>query len=213
MKRLLVNLSSNHPKLVIAGALVITMLFASQLPKIHIDTDPENMLRADEPVRLFNHDVKETFALHDMVVLGIVAESGVFTPETLGRVARITEKIAAIEGVIDYDIYAPTEVDDIFTTGDGTLRVETLMGDIPEDRATAERVLAQIKKNPILRGKLASEDGQALAIFVPLEDKHLAHAVALEMERIVEEEGGDEEYHIAGIPIAESRFGAQMFVQ
>ena len=213
MKRFLVTLSTSHPKLVIAGALVITLLFASQLPKIHIDTDPENMLRADEPVRLFHHDVKETFDLHDTVVLGIVSEGGAFTPETLGRVARITERIAAIEGVIDYDIYAPTEVDDIFTTDDGTLRVETLMGEVPGDRAAAERVLAQIRKNPILRGKLASDDGQALAIFVPLEEKQLAHAVAIEMERIVEEEGGDEEYHIAGIPIAESRFGAQMFVQ
>ena len=42
------------------------------LPAVRVDTDPENMLPADAPVRRFHHEMKERFALYDMVVLGAV---------------------------------------------------------------------------------------------------------------------------------------------
>ncbi len=213
MKRLLVNLSINHPKLVIAATVLVTILFGLQMPKIIIDTDPENMLPEDEEVRIFHHEVKEVFGLHDMLVLGIVREDGAFNPETLGRVARITEQIRDIEGVIEYDIMAPTEVDDIYTTDEGVLRIETLMEEAPETQEEADRILVQIKKNPVLRGKLASDDGTTIAIFIPLESKEVALGVAREIEGIIEKETGNEEYHLAGIPIAEATFGDEMFRQ
>ncbi|RPJ44722.1 MAG: RND transporter, partial [Candidatus Latescibacterota bacterium] len=213
MKRTLVDFSMNHPRIAIALILAATVLFGAQLPKIHIDTDPENMLPADEEVRVFNSEVKEVFGLHDMLVVGIVREAGVFHPETLARVARITDKVREMDGVIADDLLAPTDVDDIYTTADGILRVETLMGEPPETQEGADRVLAQIGKNPVLRGKLASDDGKAMAIFIPIESKDVAHTLALQIEKAIEEEGGDEEYHIAGMPLAQDTFGAEMFRQ
>jgi predicted RND superfamily exporter protein len=213
VKRLLVNLSLNHPKLVILGAVIITIILGLQIPKINIDTDPENMLPEDEEVRVFHDEMKEVFGLHDWLVVGFVREEGVFNPESLGRLYRITEKIRDLDGVIEDDIIAPSEADDIFTTADGILRVETLMPEPPEDEARAERVLLQIKKNPILRGKLASDDGTTVVVFVPLESKEKAHEVAVEIEGLIKEEGGDEEYHLAGIPVAEATFGKEMFIQ
>ena len=40
--------------MVIGIAVVITIFFAAQFPKIKIDTDPQNMLKADEPARKFD---------------------------------------------------------------------------------------------------------------------------------------------------------------
>lgn len=213
MKRLLVNVSLNHPKLVVAASIIITIFFCLQIPKINIDTDPENMLPEDEEVRVFHDEMKETFGLHDWLVVGFVKDEGVFTPEALGRLYRITGRIRELDGVIEDDIIAPSEADDIFTTDDGILRVETLMVEPPETQAGADRVLARIKGNPIFRGKLASDDGTTVVVFVPLVNKEAAHEVAAAIETIIEEEGGDEEYHLAGIPIAEATFGKEMFIQ
>jgi predicted RND superfamily exporter protein len=213
MKKALLRLSLNHPRWVIAATVLVTVAFGLQIPRILIDTDPENMLPADEAVRVFHDDVKETFGLNDILVVGIVREEGVFRPETLERVAAITEAVRDMEGVIEYDILAPTEVDDITTDELGTLRVSTLMEDVPETVADSERILVQIRDNPVLRGKLASDDGRAMALFIPLESKDVAKRVADEIRAVIDELGGDEEYHLAGVPLAQDTFGNEMFVQ
>ena len=107
MKRLLVGFSLNHPRWVVTIAVVVTIALGLQIPRILIDTDPENMLPADEHVRVFNDEVKEAFGLHDYVVVGIVRDGGVFRPETLARVAKLTTAIHDIDGVIEDDILAP----------------------------------------------------------------------------------------------------------
>ena len=53
MKKL-TDLSINHPWMVIGIAVLVTAFFAYQFTGIKIDTDPENMLRADEPVRVLD---------------------------------------------------------------------------------------------------------------------------------------------------------------
>ncbi len=213
MKSLLVGFSINHPKWVIGLAVAITVILGLQIARIHIDTDPENMLPENETVRINYHEVKDVFGLHDMLVLGIVREDGVFNPKTLERVAMITEEVREMEGVIEDDILAPTEVDDISTTDDGILRVARLMEEIPEDDAAAQRMLIQIAKNPVLRGKLASDDGKAMAIFIPLVSKDFANEIAGKVEALIASGDGDETYHLAGIPLAEDTFGSEMFKQ
>jgi len=213
MKRKLTDFSIKHPWVVIGIALMITAVFASQFPKIKIDTDPENMLPADEPVRLFDHETKENFSLSDFIAVGVVDETGAFKPELLNRVTQITAEIAQIDGVIKDDILAPTFVDDIKQGAGGSIVIETLVGDEIKTKEEALNVLSRIKDNPILRGKLASDDGEAIALFIPIESKDMSHRIAGEIEEITKKYGGDEKYHIAGLPVAEDSFGAEMFSQ
>ena len=60
----------------ILGLLAILPSVAPEtFPYLHgvqIDTDPENMLSKDEPVRKFNSQMKAELAIHDMLVVGIV---------------------------------------------------------------------------------------------------------------------------------------------
>jgi predicted RND superfamily exporter protein len=64
-----------------------------------------------------------------------------------------------------------------------------------------------------LRGKLASDDGKAIALFIPIESKTMSHRIAGEINEITKKYGKDEVYHIAGLPVAEDSFGAEMFTQ
>jgi hypothetical protein len=213
MRQGLTNFSIRHPWWVIGLAVVITAFFAAQFPNITIDTDPENMLSSDEPVRLFEHETKDNFSLSDFIAVGVVNEDGAFNPNTLNRIYNITLDIEDIEGVVVDDIMAPSTVDDIKQGAGGGLIVEALMGDEIESQEEADYILSRINDNPILRGKLASEDGKAVAIMVPIESKHMSHRIAGEIKAITDRHAGNEEVHIAGLPMAEDSFGAEMFIQ
>ncbi|HOP06181.1 MAG TPA: efflux RND transporter permease subunit [candidate division Zixibacteria bacterium] len=213
MKQGLTNFAIKHPWWVIGIAVVITAFFATQFPKIKIDTDPENMLAADEPVRVFEHEMKETFGISDFLAVGVVSNTSAFTPEILNRIYKITAEIEDIEGVMVDDIMAPSTVDDIKQGAGGTLVIQTLMDGEIETQEQADYILSRINANPILKGKLASEDGKVVAIFVPLESKDMSHRIAGEIKAITEKYAGDVEYHIAGLPMAEDSFGAEMFAQ
>ncbi len=99
MKFFLTRFSIRYPWIVIALVFVIAFLFALQFPKIHFDTDPENMLSEDEPVRVFHNQVKKRFGLYDFVIVGIVNDKhpdGVFNVETLNRIYSLTEALLSL---------------------------------------------------------------------------------------------------------------------
>ena len=101
------------------------------LNPLTIDTDPENMLSTDEPVRVFHDDMKEQFSLYDMVVVGVVNESdpdGVFNVGSLRRIYELTEYASTLrwpdpdnpgrqEGVVEEDMLALSRVDNIEQEG------------------------------------------------------------------------------------------------
>ncbi len=98
--------SADHPGFVtwvMAASMVLLMALAGlpsvwpdtfrPLNPVAIDTDPENMLPADQPVRVFHNAMKREFSLYDMVVVGIVNEThpdGVFNVESLRRIHELT---------------------------------------------------------------------------------------------------------------------------
>ena len=76
----LVLFSINHPKIIswlmtVFTICIITLATApnfwpdqfAPLPEIKVDTDPENMLSADEPARVFHNQMKKEFSLSDIV--------------------------------------------------------------------------------------------------------------------------------------------------
>lgn len=211
----IVEKSLDHPKTVLIIYALITVVLLLQFPKIAVDTDPENMLYADEPARVAHREFKGEFALHDSIVVGVVDETnpdGVFTPETLTRISQVTAEIAKIDGVIAYDIISPTTTDDITGAG-GTLTIEPLMRGEVAGRREALRVRDAALSNPILKDMLVSGDGRAVAIAVPIERKDQSYRISKDIEEIIGRLGGTEEYHITGLPVAEDTFGVEMFKQ
>lgn len=213
MKTTLTNFSIKHPWIIIIVSVLITIFFAFQFPKIKIDTDPENMLNKNEPNRVFDNQTKETFNLYDFIAVGVVSNNNVFTPDILDRVYRITEEIEDINGVIVDDILAPSVVDDIKQGPGGSIIIETLMGDEISTNEEAQYIFKRIKENPILRGKLASDDGKAIAIFIPIESKNMSYKISEQIKKIINKYKGNEKYYIAGLPVAEDSFGTMMFAQ
>jgi hypothetical protein len=207
-----VQLSVDRPKLVVLLAVIITVLLSSQLPKINIDTDPENMLREDEPIRLFHKKVKEEFGINELIVLGIVRQDGIFHPDSLQRIKRITDEILKIKGVIADDVISLTVTNNVVSEG-GILHVRPPMLRVPETQQQIDRLKKEVLDNPLFRDRLVSSDGTGAAIYIPIKSKDIAHEVGEKIKAIYMRENGPEKYYMAGLPIAEDTFGKEMFIQ
>jgi len=193
--------------------LAATLLFAAQFPRIKIDTDPENMLEADQPDRVFYDRVKKEFGIRDLIVVGIVDEEGIFRPEALERVARATSEILRIKGVVIEDVVSLTTTDNVKSSG-GLLDIHPAMREVPRTSEAIEGLRREIAENPFLDEKIASRDGTGVALYVPIQKKDMSYRVGREIERILKSTLlPGQSYHLAGLPVAEDTFGHQMFVQ
>lgn len=199
-------------------------------PSLHplkVDTDPENMLPPDEPVRLFHHEMKKEFSLHDMVVLGVVNEvhpEGVFNPESLKKIHDLAEfaktlrwadekNPSAHAGVVEVDLIAPSTVDNIEQGGLGLVKFEWLMAAPPGTPEEAVAIRHKAERLPFLQGTVLSEDGKALALYLPLTSKDMSYRVSAKLQEKIDTFRGDERFFITGLPVAEDTFGVEMFKQ
>jgi predicted RND superfamily exporter protein len=109
----LLNFAIEKPKVIYSLILLITLLSVAILPKIAIDTDPENMLSQDAPARVFHNQIKTDFLMRDMIFAGLVSKSSIFTPKTLHIVEQLTHDILQLDGVIAEDLLSLNVVDNI----------------------------------------------------------------------------------------------------
>ncbi len=217
MKRKILDFPIQHARLVFVGLAVLTLGLGAAIPSIQVDTDPENMLSEDDPARVFHNETKEEFNLHDLIVVGVVNESepeGVFNPESLGRIHELNERLKSIDGVIARDVLGPSTMDNIEQAGPGTIRFEWLMEQAPKTPEEALAIKEAALRLPMLRGTVVSEDGDSVALYVPIESKDQSHRISEEIEAIIAGFGDNtDEFYITGLPVAEDTFGVEMFKQ
>ncbi|MGC9454322.1 MAG: efflux RND transporter permease subunit [Phycisphaerae bacterium] len=199
----MVDRAAGHHRIVLVAVLVVTLATAlvAALPSVwpekfaslnglRVDTDPENMLAEDEPVRVFHDRMKDRFDLNDMVVVGVVNtehEDGVFNPRSLGRVYELTEfaktlrwpgEDGEVEGVILRDIISPSTVDNIEPGAEGEISFNYMMPEPPETPEQARAVLENSRRIPFLNGTMISEEGNnAVALYLPITDKDVSSRI------------------------------------
>ena len=211
----------------IAGV-ALPSLFPQQITALHglsIDTDPENMLSEDEPVRIFHNERKKEYSLYDMIVVGVVNkshENGVFNKKSLENIYALGEYARSIvwqdddgqdAGVIEAEMISPSNVDNIEQAGLGTVRFEWLMKEPPATEDDAKAVYSKAAKLPFLNNTLVSGDGKAIALYIPITAKDTSYAVAKKLKEKITSFDGNDDYHITGLPIAQDTFGVEMFIQ
>jgi len=243
----LTRLAAHHPRTITIVMVAITLasILLAALPSlwpktfaplnpVRIDTDPENMLAADEPVRLFHDAEKQRFSLYDMVVVGIVNEEdpdGVFNVETLGRIHALTDYVTTLswpasghngvttdgdtdeERVVAGDMLALSVVDSIEQAGLGAVRFDWLMPRPPTTPEQARAIRDTALSLPLYNDTLVSADGRAVALYLPITSKDISADVRDAVLAFVADWPAADQVHITGLPVAEDVFGVQMFIQ
>jgi predicted RND superfamily exporter protein len=226
MQNFLVNFSIHHPKKILLSGFLITIVFLGAFPSIVTDTDPVHMLPQDNPAVVLHNKVKKDFTVADIVALGIQTKDGssLFTPEGLRKIKAITDEILLIEDTDSeqkeifekIDLMSVSTIDDIITNNKGELLVTPLMKEAPTTQEGADKVLQALNDNPLLGGKLTSRDGSLVGIFMPLKEgkKDRSYFLSQKIKEIAEKHlGENEKYYFAGLPVAETTFGNEMFIQ
>ncbi len=219
--RRLLSHCKQRPLRVILITVAITLGFAAAAPWVVVDTDPENMLHADEPVRVAHRRLKKDFNQHDLIVVGIVNEQhpqGIFNPESLKKIdslTRFAESLGESESpanVISHDILSLATVDDIKPLSGGRVQFDWLISRDSGGVDPAE-VSRRARRNPVLVDTVVSADGKAAAIYIPISSKDVSYPIAKKLKAFIDTLSGPEQFHIAGMPVAEDTFGVEMFIQ
>jgi len=216
VSRAFIRLATGHPRLVYAVILAVTLVTGALISQIRIDTDPENMLPATQTDRVFHNHVEQRFALHDVIVVGVVNDEdpqGIYNAQSLAALHALSESILQLDGVIGPDLMSLAVSDNITQEGPGTIRFEWLMREAPTLASQAESIREAVQRLPLLMDTLVSGDGKAAAIYVPIESKDLSYPLSRRIRALADALDSGDQYHITGLPVAEDTFGHDMFVQ
>jgi len=213
----ILQLSLEKPKWIFTILLFMVVACLAMIPRLQIDTDPENMLSNNAPARAFHNQVKSDFSMRDMIVVGVVSKHDIFTPSSLQIIQQLTDKISNIEGVIEEDLLSLSVVDNITQQNNGGIRFEYLMKQAPLTLAGSDALRDAVKRLPMLDNTLVSGDNKAIAIYVPIQAKDMSFNIAEQIRQITQSFDNKEDksltFHITGLPVAEDQFGYEMFVQ
>ncbi len=211
MKRFF-HLITGSPRLTILITLLLTIFFGLQLPKLRLESDVDVYLPDEHPSIKYEHLIQDIFNYQESMAIAIFNEGpdGIFNPQTLGKIKRLTEEVARVRYVIaqrEEDIKSISTMDNIVGTEEG-VEVIPLMEEVPTTPQEVEQLKENLYGNEMFVGWLVSEDGTAAVILAKIEDGQDKQSYAYnEIKKLVErEQGGGDRIYIAGQPVLEATF-------
>ncbi|MEL7339211.1 MAG: MMPL family transporter, partial [Bacteroidota bacterium] len=180
--------------------LALTLVFAGwafwHAIQVAFDYDFERFFPADSPETAFYEDFRDRYGSEaDFILIGIAREQSVFEAEFLGQVARLTDSLVVMPGVVQ--VISPTNLQ--------SLRLDPLLGIPtespylnPEGNPREDSVF--VYEQPDLVGSFFSPGGQAISLWVEHESMPVDTSATNFSNRVdaLVERFGFEETHIAG---------------
>src|SRR6185295_2802288 len=149
------------------------------------------------------------FELRDLVLIGVGnEESGVYTSETLQRIARLSDGLSRVEGVVPGSVVSLSTVPRISLV-DGKLDTGPLFR--PDDQFNTETV-QQLRREILKRGyntsALTSADGKGAAIIAKVEPGADRYRLLEETRSLIaRESSGKDTVYLSGSALAQAVLG------
>lgn len=164
MKQLM-QFSNAHPWLALLIVVLISLLAASQVPRLEQDPSSEGMTLSDHPSRAVYDDTLRTFGSDKMAVV-FIRDEDLFSPGLLARMEDLVYDLEDLPGVVRVESLFSVQH---FRNEDGMLCPAPLIDWIPETVEEALRIKQDALSSPMLVGTLVSREGNATAINLFLE--------------------------------------------
>ena len=201
---------TDYPRAVIATLTALTILFASQIPRLEISADIRDWVPDDHPVSVISQKMEEEFGVIDPVVVGVLNESseGIFNSRTLELIYDLTRDIDALDGVVQGDTIGLASSKNICSTESG-LEVEPFMETVPETPGQIEALRKAVFENEMFVGNIVSRDGRAALIIAKFDEERDKKRIYRDVEQIVERYRGNgpEKIFFTGRPVMEGFIG------
>lgn len=155
-----------HRIFVVVAMLVVTGFWASQLPALRVEIDPDANLPQDHPYIQALKTLEQTFGEKNLVVIGLFPKDGtIYTAPFLKKLQEITRRVGEVPGLIrsTYLSVASPLVKAIEGDGDTMLARQVMEGTPTTPEAIAE-VRRRLHVNPFYVGTVVAADDSAAAI-------------------------------------------------
>ena len=199
------------PKAVMLIAFLLIISCAVFIPSIVKDTRSDAFMPPDHPALVYQHKSEEIFGLKDPMVIAITSDSpnGVFTPQSLALVDRLTEQIKEIKNIDTDRVTSLSTENDIIGSEDG-MQVEAFFEQPPATHQQADAVRTAVMDFPLYLGSLVARDGSATLIVAELIDQNDAQSVYQSLLMLVDttETHNGEKIYVAGEGAVSGYMGA-----
>jgi predicted RND superfamily exporter protein len=173
MLKTLHRVPTRYPKTILIIVSLLTVAALLMLGRLKWETDARVYFPKGHPAIAYDELVADVFRVKDSIIIAIVNDKGIFNPETLARIWRITDKVAELPGVLAQrrvDVASLATATAFIGTSD-MLQNVPLMESPEPDAAAIERMKKLVYDNPeLFVGNLVSQDGKATMIRVKLKE-------------------------------------------
>lgn len=149
--------------LILAIMFILVVGLALQIPRLTIDTSNEAFFHKDDPTLKLYNEFRDQFGRDEMIVIAI-QPTNVFDFSFL-------KKLKALHNDLEENVPHIMEITSLInarnTRGDkGSLIVEDLLENWPEDSAALNDLKNRVMTNPLYQNRLISEDGRLTTIII-----------------------------------------------
>jgi predicted RND superfamily exporter protein len=189
-----------RPWLTLAVMAVLTLVFGTFAARIRVDSSIENLMATDDPERLYRAEAATVFGDEELSVVGVFAED-VFTPPTIARIADLSRRLAALDGV--REVLSLTTVKSLESSDDG-VAFRRLVRELPRTSEEAATLRRRVLGEPLYLKNVVSPDGRVAGISIlydPMTDHEFrARGLDGQIRALVAEMGGPERFVVTGRP-------------
>jgi uncharacterized protein len=158
-----------NPKLILGIVFLISVLFATRIPGLKMQSDFEDLLPQSHPFIQLHSQIRNTFGGASVVVVGVEVEQGtIFTNQTLALIHRLTQGVDSLSGVNHNQVSSLTHRTTRKISVDETGSVRSQAYYDPRGPALSATQLDQLRQdviaNPRVYGMAVSPDLKAALI-------------------------------------------------
>lgn len=208
----LLRFSVRHPRVVITlvcGVTVVALIF---IPRISLRLDGRSLIPSNLPQFAEGDEAALRFELRDLVLIGVGNEkSGVYTPDTLRRIARLSEGLSRVDGVVPDSVISISTVPRITRIDGKDDEVDTSPLFRPEDqlnKETIQQLRREVGRRGYDRSLLISPDGNGAAIIAKVEPGADRYRLLEETRTLIAtESNGEDSIYLSGSALAQAVLG------
>jgi predicted RND superfamily exporter protein len=205
----LLRFSVRHPRLVVIIAGAVTVCALVFIPRIQLRLDGRSLIPSGLPQFAEGDQAASRFELRDLVLIGVGnEESGIYKPETLQRIARLSDGLARVEGVVPDSVISLSTVPRIALV-DGKVDTNPLfrLGD-QLNTETIQQLRRDVSRQAYDTGLLVSRDGKGAAIIAKVQLGADRYRLLEETRSLIaSESSGKDSVYLSGSALAQAVLG------
>ncbi len=178
---------------------------------IYLETNLDKYMPKTHPAFVYSDKVEEIFDIRDAIMIAVENKNGIYNPETLKKVKKISKELQKLDVVEDKDdVLSLYTADNIKAEGD-ELVIEEFFKRVPKTEEALKNIQNGVKTNEMVYKRLVSEDETATIIMTKIKDNSFSQELYEEIEALANQYSGDgDNIYIAGQPIVEGTMASLM---